>query len=591
LNLFGEIDLSDTKQPKFPLLGLLTAQFTGAFNDNAWKLIVFTLATRPLLQGLLNHDVDINQASQFQATLALLTFLVPFLLFSIPAAACADYVSKRSMIVAMKGFEVLLMAGATLSLWWAPTSLLFPFLILALLGVHSALFGPAKYGILPEILPKEKLSAGNGLSEMWTMLAIILGTMMGPILLAVDGGGVNSAYSWLAPAMLTTLSLCGFISALTIIKTPATPFDRTSSYFAPIIEGWEAIRKDRPLWLVMLGSVVYWMMTSLIGQNILVYAKVLVTELGESIGENGEMFQGIAPAAYGVGVALGAVIAGKISRGRVEQGLIPIGAIAFALSTFLLGLIQPGMMGTIVLLIVAGVSSGFLIVPIHSLMQIRAPSGNCGTIIAIGNMMDIVGMIAGSILAGLMAAFGLSIGGILILSSFCVMAGAYWAVRLLPDALIRFAFIILTRTLYKVRAVGMEHLPKEEPFYVIQRGGMTVLDALLISAMIDRPAKLLIPKEWYEEWFIHPIATILRAIPIEDSADLARKLKALNKLEDGSETTPAKAIVMGNFDCESEAETGWARVPIDLEYVCDSPVLNFPKIVSYKAIIDFAHAP
>jgi acyl-[acyl-carrier-protein]-phospholipid O-acyltransferase/long-chain-fatty-acid--[acyl-carrier-protein] ligase len=154
LNLFGEIDLSDTKQPKFPLLGLLTAQFTGAFTDNAWKLVVFTLATRPLLQGILHHDVDINQASQFQATLALLTFLVPFLLFSIPSAVCADYVSKRSMIVSMKGFEVLLMTTATLSLLWTPTSLLVPFIILALLGVHSALFGPAKYGILPEILPK-----------------------------------------------------------------------------------------------------------------------------------------------------------------------------------------------------------------------------------------------------------------------------------------------------------------------------------------------------------------------------------------------------------------------------------------------------
>lgn len=578
--------MTGTTQPKFPLLGLLSAQFTGAFNDNAWKLIVFTLATRPLLQGLLNHEVDINQASQLQATLALLTFLIPFLLFSIPAAICADYVSKRSMIVSMKAFEVSLMAGATISLWWAPTSLLVPFLMLALMGVHSALFGPAKYGILPEILPKEKLSSGNGLSEMWTMLAIIFGTVMGPIFLAADGGGAYPDYSWIAPAMLTLLSLFGFVCALTIPKTPATAFAQTS-YLEPIKEGWTAIRKDRQLWLVMVGSVVYWMMTSLIGQNILVYAKVLVTELGESIGENGELFQGIAPAAYGIGVALGAVIAGKISHGRVEQGLIPIGAISFAVSTFLLGLIQPGMTGTIFLLILAGISSGFLIVPIHSLMQIRAPSGNRGTIIALGNMMDIVGMIAGSVLAGLMATMGLGIGGILILSSFCVMAGAYWAVRLLPDALIRFAFIILTKTLYKVRAVGMENLPKDEPFYVTQRGGMTVLDALLISAMIDRPAKLLIPKEWYEEWFIHPIADILRAIPIEDSADLARKLKALNKMEDGSETTPAKAIVMGNFDCESESETGWVRVPIDLEYVCDSPVLNFPRIVSYKAIVEF----
>lgn len=578
--------MTDIKQSRFPLFGLLSAQFTGAFNDNAWKLIVFTLATRPLLQGLINHEADINQASQYQATLALLAFLIPFLLFSFPAAMWADSISKRSTIIAMKGFEVALMVGATVSLWFDPTNLLLPFIMLSLMGVHSALFGPAKYGILPELLPKEKLSAGNGLSEMWTMLAIIFGTAMGPILLAADGGGAFPAYSWIAPAMLTGLSLIGFFSSLTIPRTGATTFTK-ESHLKPIVEGWAAIRKDRILWLVMLGSVVYWMITSLIGQNILVYAKVLVTALGESIGENGELFQGLAPASYGVGVAIGAVLAGKLSRGRIELGLIPIGAIAFAVSTFLLGVIEPAMSGTIFFLILAGVSSGFLIVPIHSLMQVRAPAANRGAIIALGNMMDIVGMIAGSLLAGFMATLGLGIGAILILSSFCVMAGAYWTVRLLPDALIRFAFIILTKTLYKVRAVGMEHLPKNEPFYVIQRGGMTILDALLISAMIDRPAKLLIPKQWYEEWFIRPIAEILKAIPIEDSADLAKKLKALNKMEDGSEATPAKAIVMGSFDCDSEAETGWVRVPIDLEYVCDSPVLNFPKIVSYKAIIEF----
>lgn len=573
------------QKDRFPLLGLLSAQFTGAFNDNAWKLIVFTLATRPLLQGLLDHEADINQASQYQATLSLLVFLIPFLLFSFPAAVWADYVSKRAMIVAMKAFEVVLMVGATISLWLAPAQLLFPFVFLALMGVHSALFGPAKYGILPEILPKEKLSAGNGLSEMWTMLAIIFGTVFGPIFLAPDAGGANPTYSWIAPGCLALLSLIGFFSALAIPKTKATALEK-GSYLKPILEGWGIIRKDRQLWLAMMGSVIYWMATSLIGQNILVYAKVLVTELGESIGENGELFQGIAPAAYGIGVALGAVLAGRLSRGRVEQGLIPIGAIAFAISTFLLGVIQPGMSGTIFLLIIAGASSGFIIVPIHSIIQLRAPSANRGTIIALGNIMDLVGMIFGSLLAGVMAAVGLGIGGILIASSLLVMAAAYWTIKLLPDALIRFAFIVLTKTLYKIRAVGMDRLPKDEPFYVIQRGGMTVLDALLISALIDRPAKLLIPKAWYEEWFVRPIAEILRAIPVEDSVDLARKLKALNKMEDGSEVTPAKAIVMGNFDCE--AESGWVRVPIDLEYVCDSPVLNFPKIVSYKAIVEFA---
>ncbi len=159
--------------PKHPLRGLLVAQFFGAFNDNAWKLIVALLGINVIAQQVGGSGPAFEAASQAQTTIAFVVFTVPLMLVSIPAGVLADRLSKRTVLIAMKAFEVLLMASGTAVLLVGPSEWKPPLVILGLMGVHSALFSPAKYGILPEILPHEQLSAGNGLLEMWTFLAII----------------------------------------------------------------------------------------------------------------------------------------------------------------------------------------------------------------------------------------------------------------------------------------------------------------------------------------------------------------------------------------------------------------------------------
>ena len=196
-----------------PLRGLITAQFFGAFNDNAWKYIILTLAIRPIITRTGGDGAQFSQESQIQTAVALLVFTLPMMLFSLPAGVLADRISKRSIILWMKSVEMALMAGAALSLYLSPTNLVVPMAILALMGVQSALFSPAKYGILPEILPHEKLSAGNGYLEMWSMLAIIAGTGLGPVFLMLDLEGSRSHLTFIAPAVLIVLALAGLLSA------------------------------------------------------------------------------------------------------------------------------------------------------------------------------------------------------------------------------------------------------------------------------------------------------------------------------------------------------------------------------------------
>ncbi|HET6675390.1 MAG TPA: MFS transporter, partial [Nitrospiraceae bacterium] len=157
---------SENQRPQLrhALRGLLIAQFCGAFNDNAWKLMVALLGIRQV-SAVIAPGPALETASQRETTLAFVVFTLPLMLTSIVAGVLADRVSKRTVMITMKGVEAGLMAAATAALFFNPAGGVLPLVVLAGMGVHSALFSPAKYGILPELIPHERLASGNGLLE------------------------------------------------------------------------------------------------------------------------------------------------------------------------------------------------------------------------------------------------------------------------------------------------------------------------------------------------------------------------------------------------------------------------------------------
>lgn len=383
--------------------------------------------------------------SQLQATLALLAFLIPSLIFSIAGGALADCFRKRTIIIWTRVGEILLMGAATATLFAAPTHLLIPYFILALTGAQSALLSPAKYGILPELLPSARLSYGNGLLEMWTMLAIIAGTGLGSVLLFADRGGERPQMTWTAPLWLVLLAVIGLLSAYKIPQNPAVRLSK-NSIIDNLRQARQHIWSDRVLRLAILGCTFYWLIISLLGQNVLVYAKALVHDLSR-----GELLQGIPPASFGIGIAVGALLAGRLSGEHIETGLIPLGATLFAITALLLGVIEPGMGGTIVILLIMGIGSGLLIVPLNALIQWRAPADKRGSVIALGNILNTTAMITGSLMATAMAVLGFNLHMMLVISSFLVIMGTAWAIWLLPEALVRLVVLVLASFVHKRR--------------------------------------------------------------------------------------------------------------------------------------------
>lgn len=503
---------------------LLTTQFFGAFNDNAFKMII------TLIGYAVVKSQGLGELAQQEVTRnVMIALTLPLMLGSIPAMVYGDRVSKRSLIVWTKLAEVCLMALGTLTLLWAREGWA-PYVILVGMGLQSALFAPGKYGLLPEVMSHDKLTSANGKLEAASFIAIILGTVAGGLLLdvfnAAEAASGTKSYVWIAGAILTMFSLVGFFAALRLPKVPASGGGERAKVIFKM--AWTTVRGDRVLWLATLGTVAFWSIATLLGQDMMVY--------GKNVLEFSDTLAGLPFAVFAIGVGAGSLLAGRISRGRIETGLVPLGAIGLALSTAAMGAFVPGRFGTIVLMIVLGVSSGFIVVPLNSLIQWRAPANCRGAVIAFVNMVAFAGMMVGNFSCTWLSAAGLDSAGILLAVAIVTLVATMWAIWLLPDALLRLIIVLVAHTLYRVRIVGAKNIPDTGGAMLVPNH-VSFLDGLFLFAATDRPIRFVVEQHWHDRPLLKPFMKALGVIPISGAGGARNVLRALRDagkaLDDG----------------------------------------------------------
>ena len=203
---------------------------------------------------------ELETVAQTQTAIAFVIFTLPLVLLSLVGGTLADRLSKRTVIIAIKVVEVFLMGAGTVALWQDPSGGISPLIVLFGMGVHSALFSPSKYGILPELIPHERLAAGNGLLEMWTFAAILTGTAAGGFLLQTAGD-----QTWLAPLVLAALSVVGLMASIAVPRVP--PAGATGGVGSTIRGAWAAIQTERMLRMAIPGEIFFWTIASLFAQN------------------------------------------------------------------------------------------------------------------------------------------------------------------------------------------------------------------------------------------------------------------------------------------------------------------------------------
>ena len=357
--------------------GMTSTQFLGAFNDNVFKQLILLLAVRAAVDGA---GTDLQG-------MATMIFAAPFVLFSGFAGFLADRNSKRTIVVLCKVSEIAIMLLGVVV--FALGSLPVVFCVLFLMGMQSAFFGPAKYGILPEMLRSSDLPRANGVIQMTTFLAIILGVSLAGFLVEYFG-----ARLWAAAGCCVAIAIVGTGTSLlvrrTSIASPALAFD--PSIFAIGRDTFRLLRGDLRLAGVLALSMLFWFIGGMVQQTV---NKFGLEQLRLGAAQTSRMAAMIA-----IGIAVGCVVAGKLSAGRIGFRLVRIGAVgivgcllALAAPTVIAGPASIWHSLSMVELVALGFFAGLFAVPLQVYLQATPPADQKGRIIGTMNLINWIGIL------------------------------------------------------------------------------------------------------------------------------------------------------------------------------------------------------
>ncbi len=469
---------------------LNATQFLGALNDNLLKLlIVFFLIS---LKGPV-------YATGIAATTGAL-FVIPFLLFSPLAGALADKLSKKTIILAMKGAEVGIALLAIAAFGAASQTGLYA--VLFLMATQSALFGPSKYGIVPELVDRRQLSKANSLLESFTYLAIILGSALAPLLVRMSG----SSYRTAAFACIG-VSLAGLAASWKIEKTAPANRERQVSarFLTEVKETLAELRQDGYLLLAILGSA-YFLFLGAFAQIDLIPFGMQVHGLSQE--QSGYLFLVAA-----LGIGCGSLLAGRLSGRNVEFGVVPIGALGLTVSAIGLWLVPVSLIPHLGLVLLFGLSAGLFIVPLHAFIQFRAPREKLGRILAAGSFLSWCGVLLASALTWLLGSLGITPAGSFLVLGLLTLGLTLACLWILPDFLVRFLAILVMKLGYRIDVHGDRHVPAEGPALLVANH-VSWVDALLLLATQQRRIRFVMHGDIYGIRLLQPLFKLMQVIPV-----------------------------------------------------------------------------
>lgn len=513
-------------------------QFLGAFNDNLFKNALVVLLTFHAASWT-------TLAPEILTNLAAGIFILPFFLFSATAGQLADKFDKARLARLVKQLEMLIMVIAALGFFMHSLAVLLGALFL--LGLHSTLFGPVKYAILPQHLAEEELVGGNGLVESGTFVAILVGTLAGGLL-----AGIGGHPGWVALAGLL-VAAAGYLASRGIPAAPA-PVPALAVNLNPFSETWRNIgfaRQNRTVFLSILGISWFWLYGALFLAQFPVYAKNVLGGDETSVT--------LLLATFTVGIGLGSMLCEKLSGKHVEIGLVPFGSIGLTLFGVDLLFSSPASLPAAAPLAISallgqhstwrvlfdlfglGLFGGFFIVPLYVLIQLRSAPEHRARIIAANNILNALFMVVGALLAAGLLGNGLSIPRLFGIAALGNALVAIYIYRLVPEFMLRFIAWLLVHSIYRLDPQGIEHLPHDAPALLVCNQ-VSLVDPLVIAAASRRPIRFVIDQRLLRRPLIGLILRSMRAIPIAPAGESSA-------LPDAALDEVARALADGDLVC------------------------------------------
>ncbi len=497
---------------------LLTADFLGAFNDNAFKMLV----TFVVLDKSLNHPLG-----SLLLSLCGIVFVLPFLIFATYAGFIADRFSKNKLIIVIKFTEILIMGFAVFALTTGHLESLL--ILLFCMGTHSAFYGPPKYGIIPEVVQHEQLSQANGMVQMVTYAAIILGQAAGGFLTSHP-----QAYA-ISPIVFISVALLGLVFAFQVKKVAPAGIERPFNInpIKEMVSSWRLIQADNGIKLSVLGLAYFSFLGALFQLNIMVYAKEHLSL--DSMGASLLMI------VLAMGIGLGGLFSGKVSDQKIELGLVPLGACGLGVMALILGMSSTQLSIVIAALFCLGFSAGFYTVPINAFIQYYSNPQQRGQMLAANNFLSFSAVLLGScafyVFKGLLH---LSPAGIFIVCGVLTLAGAIYAIKILPYNLVRLLVWTAAHTFYKVRFIHQEGIPLKGGALLIANH-TSFIDAVFMTISTERPIRFMMSRDMYHWKPIQWLCRLARVIPIQKDDNPKDIVRALH--------VAREAIINGELVC------------------------------------------
>jgi len=519
-------------QNQFALLGqrrfapFFATQALGAFNDNAF---------RNALVVLVGFHMGLDEgAVGFYSNIAPALFILPFFLFSATSGQLAEKFEKTRIIRFVKLFEIAAMALASIAFW--RHSLWLMLTVLFLMGLHSTLFGPIKYAILPQMLHREELVGGNALVETGTSLAILIGMIAG-------GSAMAGAGPAAASILVLAIAVAGYLVCRAIPPAPPTAPDLRFNWnpFTETVRVLGFVTKDRTVFNSVLGISWFWFFGGVFTMQLPNYTKIF---LGGT-----ESVSILVLALFSIGVGAGSLLCEKLSGRRVEIGLVPFGSIGltlFGIDLFFARpeaamlhelsayafLAAPGSWRIVADFVLVGVFAGFYIVPLFALVQSRAPKSELSRVIAGNNIINALFIVAAAAFGIGLGAAGLSIPQIFLVAAILNAAVAIYIYTLVPEFLMRFLSWLIVSVLYRIRVEGAENVP-DEGAAVLVANHVSFMDPLIVSAVTRRPPRFVMYYRIFNIPVLRFIFRTAKAIPIagrrEDEALMERAFAEVDR--------------------------------------------------------------
>jgi 1-acyl-sn-glycerol-3-phosphate acyltransferase len=500
---------------QFALLGqrrfapFFWTQFLGAGNDNLFKF-AFTV--------LITYQLQVSWLPPSLAGLAIgALFILPFLLFSATSGQLADKYDKALLIRFVKWLEIAVMG---LAAWGFMTANVVGLLACVfLMGLHSTIFGPVKFAYLPQHLDERELTGGNGMVEMGTFVAILLGNIAGGLLISIPAVGAQ----YVAIACIG-LAVIGRATAQAVPSSPSTDPGLAINW-NPVSETWRNLKLAHGNLVVfrsLLGISWMWFFGAAFLAQFPAFAKEVL--------HGDEQVASLLLVVFSIGIGVGSLLCEVLSHRHVEIGLVPLGAIGmsvfsvdlyfaarglppsagYMLAAFLAEHSHWRVMADLALL---SLFAGLYSVPMYALIQMRSRASHRARIIAANNILNALFMIASSIIVGGLLSAGFTIPQVFLVIGVLNAVVAFYIFMLVPEYLLRFVAFVLARIVYRFKVRGDEHIPGEGAAILVCNH-VSFIDPVLLMAASPRPIRFIMDHEIFKlpvlGWFFR----LAKAIPI-----------------------------------------------------------------------------